>query len=81
MSSIRWTSHLPKADKESFEQSLAQAETVLKRLRQLIEEDYNISDKEMHKRDNFFMPAWAEKQAFELGIQKALKTIMKLTEV
>jgi hypothetical protein len=76
-----WANHLPKEEREAFNKKVLQAKTVLDRLSTLMEADYNASDKEMHKRENFFMPAWAEKQAFELGIQKTLKKHLKLTKV
>lgn len=76
-----WANHLPKAEKEAFEKKVIQAKTVLDRLSTLMEAEYKISDKEMHKRENFLIPSWAEKQAFELGIQKATKKYLKLTKV
>jgi hypothetical protein len=79
---LSWTSHLKtKEEKEEFEKEVRAARKVLKRLSTLLEEYYNISDKEMHKRENFFMPAWAEKQAYELGYQKAHKQTINLIEV
>ena len=81
MNSVRWTSNLPKADRADFESKLRAAKAVLRRLNQLAKEDMTSSEKDMRKRENFFMPAWSEKQAFELGYQKALQTIIKLTEV
>jgi glutamate/tyrosine decarboxylase-like PLP-dependent enzyme len=79
---ITWTSHLKtKEEKEEFEKEVRSARKVLKRLQDILQEDYDISDKEMHKRENFFMPAWAEKQAFELGYQKAHKKTINLLEV
>lgn len=81
MKNIKWSSHLKGEEKEEFEKEVRAARKVLRRLHQLIQEQYNVSDKEMHKRENFLIPAWSEKQAYELGFQKALTNIMKLTEV
>ena len=81
MKSPRWYTHLPKEEQESFKKRVTSCKDVLRRLNTILEDEYKLSDREMHKRENFFMPAWAEKQAFELGYQKALKTILKLTEV
>jgi len=77
----KWAAHLPKGEREDFEKKVLQAKTVLERLNKLVQKEYDSSDKAMHKRENFFMPAWAEKQAFELGVQKAHKTTLKLTKV
>jgi len=77
----RWAAHLPKAEREAFEKKVTQARTVLERLNQLVQKEHDSSDRSMHKRKNFFMPAWAEKQAYELGFQEAHNTTLKLTKV
>jgi len=78
MKSMKWTSNLPKEEVETFEKKLKGSKEVLRRLLQLVEEEYRVSDKEMHKRENFFMPAWAEKQAYELGYQKFAQKMINL---
>jgi hypothetical protein len=81
MPSISWTSHLKGDDKEKFNKKIISSKSVLKRLADLAEEMNTTSLNEMRKRENFNIAAWSEKQAYELGIQKALNNIIKLTQV
>lgn len=80
MASIRWTKHLPDyKDQQGFHRKLDSSEPVLEVLRSLIKEDYAVSERIVHDRELMFVtPAWAEKTAFELGYQKALKDILTL---
>lgn len=78
MPSIRWTSNLDPSDKPEFEQKLSNSRFVLKRLRDLLEEDLTVSVRDMRNANNFELAAWAEKQAFELGYQKAIITTLQL---
>jgi hypothetical protein len=81
MASVRWTSHLPVPEQQDFTVQVYGSKNVLKRLAEIVQEDYNVSDKEMHKRATFIDASWPYKQAYELGYQKALSTVLTLLKV
>lgn len=81
-SSMRWTKHISRDDeKRDFQKRIDNSKEVLKTLKALIEEDYAVSERAIHDRDSFTLPAWAEKTAFELGVQKALNDVLRLIKV
>lgn len=82
MASVRWTKHLTDyKEQQGFQKKLDNSKQVFAVLRSLIEEDYAVSERIVHDRELMFTtPAWAEKTAFELGYQKALKDILTLTK-
>ena len=82
MTSIRWMKHLSEdKEKESFQRKLNNSKQVFKVLHALIKEDYAVSERIIHDRTAFEYASWSEKTAFELGVQKALDDILKLTKV
>jgi hypothetical protein len=80
--SMRWIKHIEDPEeKKNFQQRLNNSKEVFRVLTKLIEEDYAVSDRAIHDKDSFKLPAWSEKTAFELGTQKALRDILKLIKV
>ena len=73
---IRWTSNLATEDqKEPFRQRLRTSLDIFNRL------DNILTDKDKVSKANqidFNTPSWAEKCAFELGYQKAMKEVIDL---
>lgn len=73
---LKWVSHLPTEEqKEPFRQRLRTSQDIFDRLVQIL------SDKDKVSKANiidFTTPSWAEKCAYELGYQKAIKEITDL---
>ena len=75
----KWNAHLPAKDKDSFIVSAKAAQTVLRRLKDLIDEEIESSIKEQGKKD-YTEAAWAYSQADSIGEQRAYKKVLKLVE-
>lgn len=72
----KWTSHLPtETDKEPFRQRLRTSLDIFERLATILSEKKKAS---LVKQTDFSTPSWAEKCAFELGYQQAMKEVADL---
>jgi hypothetical protein len=74
----RWLRGVPKADQQELKQQIKESRRVLEHLASLLEEELESSIKTSSSKDNFFMPAWSEYVASELGTQKTLRNILNL---
>jgi len=76
---IRWTSHLSnEADKKYFKENLSASQKVVERLKDLMDEDFEVSCKEMAAKTNLDNPNWANHQAFLMGMQAYINKIKAL---
>lgn len=77
--SQRWYRHI-KDDgyREDFKRQIINCVNIWERMSQIIEEEVEASLKEMRGNNSFESPAWAEKQAYQLGLQDGLLKIKQL---
>lgn len=74
---LEWLSHLPQDSKERelLDQTIRNSTTVLLRFRDMLEHRMYASQ---NTNTAFDSPAWAEKQAFSLGMRTAYEELLRL---
>jgi hypothetical protein len=79
---IAWTKHIKDPEKKKeFETLVRNNVTLLRRLREILEEeDRGLSSSERSIKD-FDQPNWEYRQAFKNGYRSCLNVIKKLTEL
>ena len=74
----RWTKHLNKDKHDEFRKSILAARPVLKRLKELLEEDLAASKKEQSSKVRYQDSSWPMFQADCIGEQRALEKTIRL---
>lgn len=75
----RWTSHIHDPDEKArFSQYIKGSKTVLERLSEIIVEfELRLEDQEIDT-NSYDSPAWAYRQADNIGYRRALRQILKI---
>lgn len=75
----RWTQHLDtEEDKEKFRKDIRSAQSVLERLKTLIEEDEKSLDRSEMDQRIYDKPNWEYRQAHKNGIRQYANTLKNL---
>lgn len=76
--SLQWNSHLTGESAESFKELVLSSETVLSRLKTIIQDALKAIEAEEIKETSYDVPGWDYKQAFLNGRKAGLKEIDRL---
>jgi hypothetical protein len=76
--SMRWTKHLKDDQKKEFETRLVHAVEIFSVLKNIIEEDVRVIDKNMMSKESYDLDAWPFFQADQLGSKRTLLKLLDL---
>lgn len=76
--STAWTQGLQGQQKADFESMVRNSTTLLKRLREIIEEKTTVINKQTYSVDDFKDPSWGYKQAFRNGELSQLSKFLEI---
>ena len=76
-----WSSHLPEEEREDFEKYVANSNSLLERLTEIINKKIEAVDRVIIDPKEFDKASWAFKQADLNGFKRALKELKLFTDL
>lgn len=74
----RWTKGLSDQEIKEFQTSVVSAQKLLKKIKEVAEEELSYTENASLDKDNYTLPAWPYFQADVLGQQRAYNKVLKL---